>query len=65
MNWWQQLKTNNLARLGGIILILLYTISIGAEFVAPYSPYESQKDGSLLFASTVPRDLSSLYSELL
>jgi peptide/nickel transport system permease protein len=48
MNWWQQLKTNNLARLGGIILILLYTISIGAEFVAPYSPYDSQKDGSLL-----------------
>jgi peptide/nickel transport system permease protein len=48
MNWWQQLKTNNLARLGGIILILLYTISIGAEFIAPYSPYESQKDGSLL-----------------
>jgi peptide/nickel transport system permease protein len=48
MNWWQQLKTNNLARLGGIILILLYTIAIGAEFVAPYSPYDSQKDGSLL-----------------
>jgi peptide/nickel transport system permease protein len=48
MNWWQQLKTNNLARLGGIILILLYTISIGAEFIAPYSPYDSQKDGSLL-----------------
>jgi peptide/nickel transport system permease protein len=48
MNWWQQLKTNNLARLGGIILILLYAISIGAEFIAPYSPYESQKDGSLL-----------------
>jgi peptide/nickel transport system permease protein len=48
MNWWQQLKTNNLARLGGIILILLYMIAIGAEFVAPYSPYDSQKDGSLL-----------------
>ena len=48
MNWWQQLKTNNLARLGGIILILLYTIAIGAEFIAPYSPYDSQKDGSLL-----------------
>jgi peptide/nickel transport system permease protein len=48
MNWWQQLKQNNLARLGGIILVILYTISIGAEFVAPYSPYESQKDGSLL-----------------
>jgi peptide/nickel transport system permease protein len=48
MNWWQQLKTNNLARLGGIILILLYTVSIGAEFIAPYGPYDSQKDGSLL-----------------
>jgi peptide/nickel transport system permease protein len=53
MNWWQQLKTNNLARLGGIILILLYTISIGAEFVAPYSPYDSQKDGSLLPPTTI------------
>ncbi len=26
----------------------LYVISIGAEFIAPYDPYESQKDGSLL-----------------
>jgi peptide/nickel transport system permease protein len=48
MNWWQQLKKNNLARLGSIILITLYLLSFTAEFVAPYSPFESQKDGSLL-----------------
>lgn len=48
MNWWQQLNRNGLARLGAITLILLYTISIGAEFIAPYDPYDSQKDGSLL-----------------
>jgi peptide/nickel transport system permease protein len=48
MNWWQQLKQNNLARLGSIILIILYLVSFGAEFIAPYSPFESQKDGSLL-----------------
>jgi peptide/nickel transport system permease protein len=48
MDWWRQLKDNNLARRGAIILIVLYTIAICAEFVAPYSPYESQKDGSLL-----------------
>jgi peptide/nickel transport system permease protein len=48
MNWWQQLKRNNLARLGTMILMILYLVSFGAEFIAPYSPYESQKDGSLL-----------------
>jgi peptide/nickel transport system permease protein len=48
MNWWQQLKSNGLARLGAVVLIFLYVVAIGAEFVAPYSPYESQKDGSLL-----------------
>lgn len=48
MNWWQQLNQNGLARLGAITLIFLYTIAIGAEFIAPYDPYDSQKDGSLL-----------------
>jgi peptide/nickel transport system permease protein len=48
MNWWQQLNRNGLARLGAITLVTLYVISIGAEFIAPYDPYESQKDGSLL-----------------
>jgi peptide/nickel transport system permease protein len=48
MNWWQQLKQNGLAKIGAILLILLYLIAIGAEFVAPYDPYTSQNDGSLL-----------------
>ncbi len=48
MNWWQQLNRNGLARLGAITLVTLYVISIGAEFIAPYDPYTSQKDGSLL-----------------
>lgn len=48
MNWWQQLKHNGLARIGAIVLILLYLMAIGAEFIAPYDPYVSQDDGSLL-----------------
>jgi peptide/nickel transport system permease protein len=53
MNWWQQLKNNGLARWGAIVLIVLYVGAIGADFIAPYSPYESQKDGSLLPPSTI------------
>jgi peptide/nickel transport system permease protein len=48
MNWWQQLKQNGLARAGAIVLILMYLSVIAAEFVAPYDPYVSQDDGSLL-----------------
>lgn len=48
MNWWQQLKRNGLARIGAIVLILMYLTVIGAEFMAPYDPYISQDDGSLL-----------------
>jgi peptide/nickel transport system permease protein len=48
MNWWQQLKRNGLARIGAIALILMYLSVIAAEFVAPYDPYVSQEDGSLL-----------------
>jgi peptide/nickel transport system permease protein len=48
MNWWKQLKQNGLARIGAILLILLYLTAIGAEFIAPYDPYVSQDDGSLL-----------------
>jgi peptide/nickel transport system permease protein len=48
MNWWQQLKRNGLARIGAIALILMYLSVIAAEFVAPYNPYTSQDDGSLL-----------------
>lgn len=48
MNWWRRLKTNTLARLGALVLITFYLAVIAAEFVAPYNPYTSQPDGSLL-----------------
>ena len=48
MNWWQKLKKNPLARLGALLLLLFYVIVIAADFVAPYDPYASQPDGSLL-----------------
>jgi peptide/nickel transport system permease protein len=48
MNWWQQLQRNGLARVGAIALLLMYLTAIAAEFVAPYDPYVSQDDGSLL-----------------
>ena len=48
MNWWQKLKKNTLARLGATILIIFYLAVIFADFIAPYSPYASQEDGSLL-----------------
>jgi peptide/nickel transport system permease protein len=48
MNWWQKLKKNTLARIGAIILITFYAAAIFADFIAPYSPYASQEDGSLL-----------------
>lgn len=48
MNWWRKLKKNSLARLGAFLLLLFYLIAITADFVAPYSPYTSQLNGSLL-----------------
>ncbi|EAZ91562.1 ABC transporter permease [Crocosphaera chwakensis] len=48
MNWWQKLKENPLARFGAILLIIFYVTVIAADFVAPYDPYSSQADGSLL-----------------
>ncbi len=48
MNWWRSLKRNPLARIGGLTLIAFYLIVIFADFVAPYDPYSSQPDGSLL-----------------
>jgi peptide/nickel transport system permease protein len=48
MKWWQKLKQNNLARFGAIVLLIFYLTVIFAEFVAPYSPFTSQPDGSLL-----------------
>jgi peptide/nickel transport system permease protein len=48
MDWWQRLKKNPLARAGAIVLLIFYFAVIAADFVAPYDPYESQPNGSLL-----------------
>ncbi|HIK26523.1 MAG: ABC transporter permease [Oscillatoriaceae bacterium SKW80] len=48
MKWWQKLKRNPLARVGATLLIIFYIAAIAADFVAPYEPYESQPNGSLL-----------------
>lgn len=48
MKWWQKLKRNPLARFGATLLIVFYLAVIAADFVAPYDPYQSQSDGSLL-----------------
>lgn len=48
MNWWQKLKKNPLARFGAILLLIFYVAVIAADLVAPYDPYASQADGSLL-----------------
>jgi peptide/nickel transport system permease protein len=53
MNWWRRLKGNPLARFGAIILIVFYLVVIFADFIAPYHPYESQTDGSLLPPTTI------------
>lgn len=48
MNWWQKLKKNPLARLGALLLLIFYIAVTAADFVAPYDPYASQPNGSLL-----------------
>ncbi|MFP4009631.1 MAG: ABC transporter permease [Spirulinaceae cyanobacterium] len=48
MNWWSRLKKNPLAQFGAIVLIIFYGMAIAANFFAPYDPYVSQPDGSLL-----------------
>lgn len=48
MNWWQRLKKNPLARFGAVLLLVFYVSVIAADFVAPYDPYDSQSNGSLL-----------------
>jgi peptide/nickel transport system permease protein len=48
MDWWQRLQKNPLARFGITVLLILYIAVIGADFFAPYDPYDSQTDGSLL-----------------
>lgn len=48
MDWWRKLKKNPLARFGAILLLVFYFSAIAAEFVAPYDPYDSQANSSLL-----------------
>ncbi|MFW6359241.1 MAG: ABC transporter permease [Chroococcales cyanobacterium] len=53
MNWWRRLKKNPLARFGATLLIIFYLAVIAADFVAPYDPYYSQPEGSLLPPTTI------------
>ena len=53
MNWWQKLQENSLARFGAILLLIFYVSVIAADFIAPYDPYVSQIDGSLLPPTTI------------
>ncbi|MFN9174980.1 MAG: ABC transporter permease [Synechocystis sp.] len=48
MDWWKKLRRNGLARWGAVLLLVFYLAVIGADFIAPYDPYISQVDGSLL-----------------
>ena len=48
MKWWKTLTQSSLVRFGGSLLLFFYLVVIFAEFVAPYSPFTSQPDGSLL-----------------
>ncbi|MBJ7899966.1 MAG: ABC transporter permease subunit [Cyanobacteria bacterium RI_101] len=48
LNPWRRLGKNPLARLGAGVLLLLYLLVLGADLIAPYDPYRSQSDGSLL-----------------
>ncbi|MEC4983700.1 MAG: ABC transporter permease [Oscillatoria sp. PMC 1068.18] len=53
MKWWQRLKKNPLARFGATVLLILYLAVMAADFVAPYDPYASQQEGSLLPPTTI------------
>lgn len=48
MKWWHKLKHNPLAKFGALLLLVLYGVAIAADLIAPYDPYDSQLDGSLL-----------------
>lgn len=53
MYWWRKFRKNPLAQLGTIILIIFYLLVIFADFIAPYSPYTPQENGSLLPPTTI------------
>ncbi|MEN9234604.1 MAG: hypothetical protein Q6K59_00240, partial [Gloeomargarita sp. GMQP_bins_25] len=43
-NWWH----NHLARWGLVLLLVLYTAMVFADFLAPYDPYQGREEGTLL-----------------
>ncbi|MEA5420210.1 ABC transporter permease [Spirulina sp. CCNP1310] len=53
MNWWHKLKHNPLAKFGAVLLGFFYLSALLAGFLAPYSPYNSQTNGSLLPPTTI------------
>lgn len=59
MNWRQKLTRNPIARLGALILIIFYGVAIFADFIAPYDPYVSQPNGSLLPPTQIHGELPS------
>ncbi|MDB9528974.1 ABC transporter permease [Oscillatoria sp. CS-180] len=48
MTWWQKLRQNTLAKVGAAILLFFYLAVFFAEFTAPYDPYFSAPNASLL-----------------
>lgn len=48
MNGWQRLQHSTFAKVGALILVVLYLGATFAEGIAPYDPYSSQTDGALL-----------------
>jgi len=48
MNWWKRLKTNPLARLGAIALVVLYMAVIFANWITPYDQLDAPKNSALL-----------------
>lgn len=48
MNLWKSLSNNPLARLGAIVLCVLYLAVITADWLAPYDPYRSDPSAALL-----------------
>jgi peptide/nickel transport system permease protein len=53
---WRQLRKNRLAVIGGIVLILLYSIALFAPFLAPYDPL-SQNPGEVTASFHPPMKL--------
>jgi peptide/nickel transport system permease protein len=51
--FWQRLRRRKIAMIGGIILIVLYTVSIFAGFIAPYS-YDATHDNAFFHQPVWP-----------